>query len=156
MLLTKLKWTKNVKKIYIKDKFDSKWAYDEYKKEDKFKLHWRNLNNRDGNNADKPSKGENIILRQHGAITHIVELLDEKLQKENAGGEFNIYRYVKVVWVTEDWENPLNTDKFFKPKIRFPQNGQVYKIERLKAFKERWSEKELEGFQEYIQQELKI
>jgi hypothetical protein len=156
MPLTELKWTKNVKKIYIKNKVDSKWAYDEYKREDEFKLHWRNQNNRDEKNANKPNKGENIILRQHGAITHIVQLLDEKPQNENTGGEFNIYRYVKVIWVMEDWENPLNTDKFFKPKIYFPPNGQVHEIKRLKAFKERWAERELAEFQQCIQQELKI
>ncbi|MEL7245412.1 MAG: hypothetical protein AAGM40_24205 [Cyanobacteria bacterium J06573_2] len=160
MHLTGLKWTKNVKKIYYKNSNESQWAYDKYKKHAECQLFWRNLNNRDKINADAPNKNEYILLRQNGAITHLVQVMDEKYQrlKEEDRIEFNIFRWVKIVWITQDWENPPKIDKFFESGIHFPQSGKVYEIEKLKAFKQRWTEKglTLTNFQDYIQRELRI
>jgi len=160
MHLTGLKWTKNIKKIYLKNSNETKWAYDKYQKHAECQLFWRNLNNRDEVNADAPNKNEYILLRQHGAITHLVQVMDERHQKltgENRN-EFNVFRWVKIMWITDNWKSPPKIDKFFESGSYFPQSGKAYEIQKLKAFKQRWIEKglTLTDFQNYIQKELKI
>ncbi|QFS44393.1 hypothetical protein [Nostoc sphaeroides] len=153
MELLELKWTKNFKKLYQTK--NSKWTGETDKIGEHIKLHWRNQNSRDEKNAKKPEKGELIILRQYGVITHIVRVLDDKINTESTDkNEFNIYRSVEVIWVTNDWNCPPSTSIFFASGVHFPANGKVYQIKNLKAFKQRWGEGGLIEFQHYLQQEL--
>ncbi|MEH1937532.1 MAG: hypothetical protein V7L14_28255 [Nostoc sp.] len=154
MDITKLNWTKNIKPFYPTKQ--GRWAYD--KVSNTFELNWRNKNNQDEKNANKPTEGELILLRQLGRVTHIVKILDSQFSyvQTNAENEFNIYRHVEVVWITDNWDNPPSTDEFFEPKIHFPMGGTAYKLERIKAFKQRWDEQGLLEFQKHVQKELKI
>jgi len=155
MDITKLIWTKNVKPLYPSK--ENEWAYDE--EGQTFDLHWRNKNKQDENNAGKQlEKGDIILLRQRGKVTHIVKLLDHDFsyEKSDSINEFNIYRHVEVVWITDDWCNPPSTDQFFKPKIQFPQSGKVFRLENLKAYKQRWDKQGLFQFQQHVLNELKI
>ncbi|MEH2212476.1 hypothetical protein [Nostoc sp.] len=154
MDITKLTWTKNIKAFYPTKQ--ERWAYN--KVSNIFELHWRNKNKQDEKNANKPAEGELILLRQLGRVTHIVKILDSQFSylQTNAENEFNIYRHVEVVWITDNWDNPPSTDEFFEPKIQFPMGGTAYKLERIKAFKQRWDEQGLLEFQKHVQKELKI
>ncbi|MGF1939607.1 MAG: hypothetical protein RM347_035700 [Nostoc sp. ChiQUE02] len=108
MGLNGLIWTKNVKPLN-----GERWAYENipivHPGLKIFALHWRNFENRDEINAKTPQEGELIILRQRSKVTHIVQMLNNQLYPDkNAGDKFNIYRLVQVVWMTNDWDAPLD------------------------------------------------
>ncbi|BAT51289.1 hypothetical protein NOS3756_02120 [Nostoc sp. NIES-3756] len=154
MDITKLKWTKNVTPLYPRREIE--WAYNQERQT--FKLHWRNKNKQDEKNAKNPEEGDIILLRQRGKVTHLVKLLDNDFSREppDSISEFNIYRDVEVVWITDNWCNPPSIDKFFEPKIQFPRSGKVYRLENLKAYKQRWDKQGLSHFQQHVLKELKI
>ncbi|MFB2772934.1 hypothetical protein ACE1AT_27225 [Pelatocladus sp. BLCC-F211] len=154
MDLNRLIWTKNVKPLDAEP-----WAYRSiatiYPNLKIFALHWRNLEHKDETHVKELQEGDLMILRQHGKVTHIVQMLNNQVYcDEQAGDEFNIYRLVQVVWMTDDWHNPPHTDEVFGCKIKFPPSGKAIKLENLKAFKEHWSAKEL-TFQQHVQNVLK-
>ncbi len=73
MDLSQLKWLKNVKP-------DQGWAYNKLDEmpipEARiFRLHWRSQD--DKANAQKPLKGDLVVLVQSARGTHIVEMLDD-------------------------------------------------------------------------------
>jgi hypothetical protein len=155
MDITKLKWTKNVTPLYpIRE---IKWAYNQ--EGQTFNLHWRNKNNQDESNAGEHlQKGDIILLRQRGKVTHLVKLLDNNFSREQSDSinEFNIYRDVEVVWITDDWDNAPSLDQVFASKIKFPRGGKVCRIENLKAYKEHWEKQGLAKFQQHVIEKLKI
>lgn len=154
MDITKLIWTKNVTPLYPAKKND--WAYRLEKST--FKLHWRNKDNQDKNNAGKPEEGDIILLRQRGKVTHLVKLRDNdcNLEESELKTEFNIYRHVEIIWITDDWDNAPSLDQVFVSKIKFPRGGKVCRIENLKAYKERWEKQGLAKFQQQVIEQLKI
>ncbi|BBD69629.1 hypothetical protein NIES4072_30360 [Nostoc commune NIES-4072] len=155
MDLNGLIWTKNVKPLN-----GQPWAYQNISTIDPglkiFALHWRNLKGRDKINANTPQEGELMILRQRSKVTHIVQMLNKQLYPDkNPGDEFNIYRLVQVVWMTDNWDNPPENDKLFDCLIHFPAFGKAIKLEKIRAFREHWSTKEL-TFQQHVQNLLNI
>jgi len=137
MDITKLIWTKNVTPLYPTK--EEKWAYPPQEKP--FRLHWRNKNNQDIKNAGEQLKqGDIILLRQRGKVTHLVKLVDNDCNHEESElkTEFNIYRLVELVWITDDWDNAPSLNQVFASKIKFPRGGKVCRIENLKAYKEHW------------------
>lgn len=155
MDITKLIWTKNVTPLYPAKKND--WAYSP--EEPPSKLHWRNKNNQDEKNAGEQLKqGDIILLRQRGKVTHLVKLLDNNFSREQSDSinEFNIYRDVEIVWITDDWDNAPSLDQVFASKIKFPRGGKVCRIENLKAYKENWEKQGLAKFQQHVIEKLKI
>lgn len=155
MDLNGLIWTKNIKPI------DGEiWAYESiptiYPDLKIFALHWRNLRGRDEKNAGYPLEAELMILRQRSKVTHIVQILNKQLYPDkNAGNEFNIYRLVQVVWMTNDWDHSPKNDEVFKCDIKFPQFGKAIKLENIQAFQERWGKGGL-AFQQHVQNLLNI
>ncbi|MEH2231903.1 MAG: hypothetical protein V7K71_20155 [Nostoc sp.] len=155
MDLNGLIWTKNVKPI------DSEhWAYQSiftiHPELKILALHWRNLENRDEINAKTPQEGELMILRQRSKVTHIVKMLNKQLYPDgNAGEEFNIYRLVQVIWMTENWEHPPENNKVFDCSIYFPPFGKAIKLENLQKFQTRWGKEGL-AFQQHVQSILNI
>ncbi|MGV0103061.1 hypothetical protein NSTCB13_01633 [Nostoc sp. DSM 114160] len=155
MDLNGLIWTKNVTPI------DGEiWAYKNidtiYPDLNIFALHWRNLEKRDELNAKTPQEGELIILRQRSKVTHIVQMLNNQLYPDkNAGDEFNIYRIVQVVWMTDNWDHPPDKNTVFGYDINFPPNGKAIKLKNIQGFQERWN---IEGltFQQHVQNLLNI
>ena len=81
-----MKWTKNVK-----TKNEEPWAYQAFKVGNLFKLAWKD----DEGNANKPQRGDLVLIRQSGYVTHLVEILDYKSERENWQGDFNIYPMLK-------------------------------------------------------------
>lgn len=155
MDLNRLIWTKNVKPLS-----SERWAYENiapiYPELKIFTLHWRNLKCRDEINAKTPQEGELMILRQRSKVTHIVQMLKNQLYPDkNAGDKFNIYRIVQVVWMTDNWDNPLDTNTVFGCGIKFPPNGKAIRLEKLQAFQERWNTEGL-AFQQHVQNILNI
>ncbi|QLE48562.1 hypothetical protein FD724_10845 [Nostoc sp. C057] len=157
MDLNGLIWTKNVKPLN-----GESWAYPDYRIPTIhpglkiFALHWRNLRGRDKINAKTPEEGELIILRQRGKVTHIVQMLNNQLYPDkNPEDEFNIYRLVQVVWMTDNWDNPPENDKVFVCPIHFPAFGKAIKLEKIRAFREYWSTQEL-TFKQHVQSVLNI
>jgi hypothetical protein len=155
MNLNQLKWTKNVK-----PQKSENWAYpaeDIHPELKIFPLYWKNSEHRDEGNADAPKEGELILLRQHGKVTHLVELVNNRLYfNKDAGDEFNIYRLVQVVWMVDDWDKAPNNSEVFDCNFKFPNNGKVIKLENTKHFRTRWSKEGLEKFQEHIQRVLQL
>ncbi|MBD2412575.1 hypothetical protein FACHB389_00975 [Nostoc calcicola FACHB-389] len=155
MDLNGLIWTKNVKPI------DGEyWAYESISIINPdlkiFALHWRNQEGKDEDNAKAPQEGELMILRQYGKVTHIVEMLNDRLYREkNTGDGFNIYRLVQVVWITDNWHNPPENHKLFDCTINFPRFGKAIKLENIHAFQERWGKEKL-AFQQHVRNVLNI
>jgi hypothetical protein len=100
-----------------------------------FKLAWKE----DKGNASKPQREDQILLRQSGYVTHLVEVLDYKPEREKWQGDFNIYRIVEVVWVI-DW-NTLpsfaKADEIFGYPINL-QGGDVMFLETMPTFQQHW------------------
>ncbi|MEA5621729.1 hypothetical protein [Nostoc sp. UHCC 0251] len=121
-----------------------------------FTLSWKNSEHQDEISAKAPQEGELMILRQYGKVTHIVKMLNNQLYRDtNTGDQFNIYRLVQVVWMTDNWEHPPKNDEVFDCTITFPPNGKSIKLENIQAFQERWSKEGL-AFQKHVQNVLNI
>lgn len=103
------------------------WAYNEYKEGEVFNLHWKNGET----NASKPQKEDLILLRQKSFVTHLIEVYDDKISPRTGQGEFDIYRSIEVLWVT-DWNNPPSAVEVFGyPEVLKYQNGNVMKLETI-------------------------
>ena len=146
MNLQNLKWTKNVKRTDSPD-----WAYQLFKAGDLFKLAWKE----NEHNADRPQREDLILLRQHGYVTHLVEILDHKPEREKRQGDFNIYRIVEVRWVI-DWSNlsdSMQANELFNYKLHL-QGGDVMSLE-MPSFKTHWQDHGgLTAFQHRVQTTL--
>lgn len=150
MDLQGLRWTKNVRRG------DGAWAYSQLKVSDLFKLAWKD----DEANANRPEKGDLILLRQQGYITHLVRVLDYKAEREVWKGDYDIYRIVEVLW-TIDFNNPPVSAKadamFDYSEVLDYRSGNVMELESLPTFRQRWDDDGgLEGFQTRIQNLLTL
>lgn len=150
MDLQGLKWTKNVRRG------DGAWAYSQFKVFDLFKLAWKD----DEANANRPEKGDLILLRQQGYITHLVRVLDYKAEREVWKGAYDIYRIVEVLW-TIDFDHPPVSAKadamFDYSEVLDYRSGNVMELESLPTFRQRWDDDGgLEGFQTRIQNLLML
>ncbi|MEH2377397.1 MAG: hypothetical protein V7K27_00585 [Nostoc sp.] len=155
MDLNGLIWTKN-----IRPSASDGWAYQSIPTIEPnlkiFALHWKNLEHKDERGAKAPQEGELIILRQYGKVTHIVQMLNNQLYPDNSyGDEFNIYRLVQVVWMTDNWDHSPKNDEVFDCAIKFPRFGKAIKLENIQAFQERWGQGGL-AFQQHVQSVLNI
>jgi len=119
-----------------------------------FKFAWKD----DEGNASKPQREDLILLRQGGYITHLVEVLDYKPEREKWQGDFNIYRIVEVLWVI-DWNNPLDSaraDAVFAYPVRL-QGGDVMFLENMPTFQQHWQNQGgLSAFQEHARAMLNL
>ena len=112
MNFTQLKWIKNVKH----QGKDKDWAYEQkymdIPEAKIFCLNWRSREEGKAN-AQKPRKGDLMLLLQRAKVTHMVEFLDDNvyaLDREPWG----IYRVVKALWMPpEKWENLPHQREFF-------------------------------------------
>lgn len=152
MKLSCLKWTKNVK-----DLGGQPWAYHQFDNGQLFKLAWKN--NKD--NSNKPERGDFILLRQKGFVSHLVKVLDHQAEREDWQGDFNIYRIVEVFWNIKDWDNPSEIAKadalFAYPAVLSYQGGDVMELENLPSFQEYWQKHGgLEAFQTRIKINLNL
>lgn len=149
MNLQKLRWTKNVK-----PKNQEPWAYEAFKIGNLFKLAWKD----DEGNASKPQREDLILLRQGGYVTHLVEVLDYKPEREKWQGDFNIYRIVEVLWVI-DWNNPPDSaraDEVFGYPVKL-QGGDVMFLETMPTFQQHWQNQGgLSAFQERVRVMLNL
>jgi hypothetical protein len=141
MDLTQLKWTKN-----IRPTGHEPWSYSQYGKDFLFKLSWKD----NKVNASKPQRGDLILLRQQGYVTHLGRVLDHKPDREPWNGEFNIYRIVEVVWAIH-WATP---QAFAKAETLFDytsvlkyEGGDIMELATLPTFQHRWGT-DLSAFQE--------
>ncbi|MFM2431518.1 MAG: hypothetical protein RLZZ511_2731 [Cyanobacteriota bacterium] len=144
MNLESLKWTKNVKP-------SEGWAYSDFEKSELFKLAWKD--NED--NANRPERGDLILLRQHAYVTHLVKVLDRKAEREEWQGEWSLYRIVEVVW-SVGHTNPLPSLKsdliFGYPGVLAYMGGDVMKLEELPTFQDAWDRNGgLAAFQAHVQ-----
>ena len=148
MNLQHLKWTKNVKPA------DGGYAYSQFKVSELFKLAWRD----DEDNANRLSRDDLILLRQHGCVTHLVKVLDRSAEHEDWVGDFNIYRIVEVLW-TIDCTHPPTSAKaeviFGYSAVLDYRGGNAMKLEELDTFKKSWDSKGgLPAFQEHVKSGL--
>ena len=130
MTLQNLKWTKNVD-----PRGTEPWAYQSFKPGNLFKLAW---SKKSESNANKPQREDLILLRQHGYVTHLVEVHDYKAEHEKSEGDFDIYRIVEVRWVI-DWNEPpesLKANKLFGYQLHL-EGGNVMSLDMEKC-KEHW------------------
>jgi len=143
MNLQHLKWTKN-----IRPTGQEPWAYQEFKVGNLFKLAWKD----NESNASRPERGDLILLRQSSYITHLVEVLDYKPERERWQGDFNIYRIVEVLWVI-DWNQPsvsAKANEVFGYPVRL-QGGNVMLLETMPTFQQHWQNQGgLTVFQEHV------
>jgi len=150
MNLSNLKWTKNVKPQY-----EDEPAYKDYKVGNLFKLAWKD----EEVNANKPQRGDLILVRQRGYVTHLVEVLDYKAEREKWQGDFNIYRIVEVLWVVDDLNNPPSSakaDEVFGYSLKY-QGGDVMSLETMPTFQQHWQEQGgLPAFQERVRAMLNL
>jgi hypothetical protein len=149
MNLQNLKWTKNIRSMG-----QESWAYQSLKVGGLFKLAWKD----DEGNASKPQREDLILLRQSGYVTHLIEVLDYKPEREKWQGDFNIYRIVEVLWVI-DWNNlsaSAKADEVFGYSVNL-QGGDVMFLETMPTFQQYWQNQGgLTAFQERVQTRLKL
>lgn len=148
--ISHLKWTKNVK-----DLSGQPWAYHQFATGQLFKLAWKN----NLENANKPEKGDLILLRQRGFVSHLVQVLNRQAERENWQGDFDTYRIVEVFWAIENWDNPptvARADELFSyPAVLSYQGGDVMRLQNLPSFQERWQEHGgIEAFQSRVKNNL--
>ncbi|OUC15000.1 MAG: hypothetical protein B0A82_09200 [Alkalinema sp. CACIAM 70d] len=103
-----------------------------------------------GKGVKSASKGDLMLLNQQARITHVVEMLDDEVRKD----EWGYFRWVRVVWMPEesDWyklPHQRNVLGFEPPKIG---GGTAYSLVNLGKFQETWSS--LEDFQQHVFQIL--
>lgn len=130
MDLIQLKWIKNVKHQVS----DKKWAYKYHNnnenkpilKDENFELNWRS--SRDKNNAQKPNKGDLMLLLQRAKVTHVVEFLDDKVYEYDRN-EWSIHRKVKVIWISPK--------KFLSNSLG--RSSSSKRIFWLRLYRRRWS-----------------
>jgi hypothetical protein len=150
MNLQSLKWTKNVR-----PKNDEPWAYQAFKSGNLFKLAWKD----DEGNANKPQRGDLVLVRQSGYVTHLVEILDYKSEREKWQGDFNIYRIVEVLWVI-DWQalpSSVKADEVFGYSVKAYQGGDVMFLETMPTFHQHWQNQGgLPAFQERVRAMLNL
>ena len=150
MNLQSLKWTKNVK-----PQSEEPWAYQAFKVGNLFKLAWKD----DEGNANKPQRGDLVLIRQSGYVTHLVEILDYKSGCEKWQGDFNIYRIVEVLWVI-DWQalpSSTKADEVFGYSVRAYQGGDVMFLETMPTFQQHWQDQGgLTAFQERVRAMLNL
>jgi ABC-type multidrug transport system ATPase subunit len=131
--LTKIHWVKNVKRDGGKE-----WAYfEDYGKSDNtFPIHWSNKQRR---NAEKPKKGDYIILyqnyRKQGVrLTHIVEVMDDTpFNDENNIDNFRTARLVKLIHRSRHLTNG-GTFRFYFRSVAY---GYVHPIALLDSKKKK-------------------
>jgi len=149
MNLQDMKWTKNVR-----PQGSEFWAYQSFRVGSLFKLAWKD----DEGNASNPQREALILLRQGGYVTHLVEVLDYKPEREKWQGDFNIYRIVEVVWVI-DWNNisdSTKTNEVFGYSVRL-QGGDVMFLETMPTFQQHWQNQGgLAAFQERVRTILNL
>lgn len=130
MILQNLKWTKNVN-----PKDTAPWAYQSFKAGNLFKLAW----SKDSEyNAHKPQREDLILLRQHCYVTHLVEVLDYKAEREKSEGDFNIYRIVEVRWVI-DWNDcpeSVRANELFDYRLSL-EGGNIMSLD-MPTFRDHW------------------
>lgn len=150
MNLENLKWTKS-----ISSQDEEPYAYQAFKVGDIFKLAWR----KDEGNANKPQREDLILLRQKGYVTHLVEVLDYKAEREKWEDEFNIYRIVQVRWVI-DWQNMESfpkAEEVFDFSLKGLASGHVMLLEGMPIFQNRWQNQgDLPAFQDHVRTMLNL
>lgn len=150
MNLQHLKWTKNVRP----NPADGGYAYSQFKVSELFKLAWKD----DEANANRPDRNDLILLRQYGYVTHLVKVLDHSAEREDWTGDFNIYRIVEVLRMTDCTTPPASARAdviFGYSAVLHYEGGKAMKLEELPTFKESWDSKGgLPAFQEHIKSEL--
>jgi hypothetical protein len=99
------------------------------------------------------------LLRQDGYVTHLVEVLDYKPEREKWQGDFNIYRIVEILWII-DWNNLSNfvkSDEVFGYSVKKYQGGDVMFLETMPTFQQHWQNKgALSAFQAHVQDRLNL
>lgn len=147
MNLERLQWTKNVKPA-------EGWAYCEFKEGELFKLAWKD----DEANANRLERGDLILLRQHGYVTHLVKVLNRQAEREDCPSDWNLYRIVEVVWAIGSTSPPPSVRAeliFGYPEVLAYMGGDVMKLEDLPTFKKAWDDQGgLLAFQQHVQSKL--
>ena len=134
--LTNLKWTKNVNhpdlKIYWSYRYDQ-IRYPFLVPE--FNLHWKKGGDQD---AQRPQKGDMILLRQRTRVTHLVKILDDKPISEN-NGEYPIFRRVQLLWMEkEPWDKAPHQDAVFGFDVEL-RGGALKNLDNIKNLVEQFS-----------------
>ena len=153
MDLTQLKWIKNVK-----HKGDDRyWAYEpkymSIPEAKIFCLNWRS--HKDKDNAQKPCKGDLMLLLQKAKVTHIVEFLDNDIYGGDRD-EWGIYRIVKALWIPPEkfaWENLPHQREFFGFNY-VVGDGHAHSLadsNKMRQFHEHWDlQGGLQAFQNHV------
>lgn len=159
MELSRLKWIKNIRHRGN----DKQWAYE--KAEDMavpeakiLRLDWRSAEKEE--NASSPQKGDLMLLLQRARVTHLVELIDDKLYRRKNAEEWSIYRIVQVQWMPledSDWYQLPHQREFFGFDD-LPQDGDVHDLSteyRMSQFHRYWDEKGgLAAFQKHVANQI--
>ena len=132
MNLDNLKWIK-----YINPQGDEVRAYEEWKLDSVFSLHWKADQI---NNAKQVQRSDLILLLQKGYVTHLVEVTDDSPRKVD-DSEWGVVRDIRVLWVADfKHENhiPRQRDLFGYAPPGYA-GGTVKKLENLKNISPTWN-----------------
>ena len=147
---SKVIWLKNVRPD------DKSWAYlsvnDIQMMESRiFQLHWKS---KDDSSLKSPQKGDLMVLVQHARVTHIVEVLDNRVYGNN--DEWASYRVVQAIWmppINFDWHSLPHQKEVFGIES-LPQDGSAHSLDqadKMYQFNEYWKDKGgVDGFQQNL------
>jgi hypothetical protein len=150
--LMRLKWTKNVNHPE-----PEKWSYSHNEVHypclvPEFNLHWKKGAD---SNISKLEEGDIILLRQRTKITHLVMVLDDKIQNDSTNGNHPLFRRVQVLWMApEPWEKAPQQNGVFGFDIDL-QGGKAMILDNITALAEEFKDRGgINAFQDRVAEQL--
>jgi 4-amino-4-deoxy-L-arabinose transferase-like glycosyltransferase len=136
---SKVIWLKNVRP-------NQNWAYqsenDIQMMESRiFQLHWKS---KDDPSLASPRKGDLMVLVQQAKVTHVVEVLDNRVYGNN--DEWAAYRVVQAIWMPPmsiDWHSLPHQKEIFGIE-NLPQDGSAHSLDqadKMYQFNQYWKDK---------------
>lgn len=157
---TRLKWTKNVNNPDV-------WVYRHNEIHypclvPEFNLHWKTEQDV---NIRKPEKGDLILLRQRTKVTHLVMILDDRIDKDSIPHSHQLIRRVQVLWMANEplntpdgqvWDNAPSQNDIFGFDVGL-QGGKAIELDHIQNLNETFKDQGgLTAFQNRVAEKLSL
>ena len=151
MDLENLTWTKQARPLR-----PWRWAYQAFGVGHGFPLVWQDQ----GDKVSHPAQDDLLLLQQHGYVTHLVQVLDDRPRLSEWDGDPYLSSLVAVLWVI-DWSCPPSHCKatlvLGLPDVPCVQGNNALYLPALPSFQRRWQGSTgLQQFQAHVRTQLQL
>ena len=151
MDLENLTWTKPVRPSK-----PWRWAYQVFGVGHGFPPVWQDQ----AAKASHPSQDDLLLLQQHGYVTHLVQVLDDRPRPTAWDGDPYLSRLVAVLWVI-DWSRPQSYCKatlvLGLPDVPYVMSDNALDLPALPGFQRQWQGSTgLQQFQVHVRTQLQL